>query len=131
MLMYTFTQIKKNWDLRCCSSNFKRLKKSITTGLALVMLFLLGSFDASAQINVFDNDISDWVTALDNPAYPAKVFKRDPNATDDSQFTQGSKDVSILPDGWAWTLGQTNNKGDISNAGAIIIGTKLFFFGDR
>ncbi|WP_387965162.1 hypothetical protein, partial [Geojedonia litorea] len=127
--MYKITQIKNDLMPLCCRFIFKNLTKSIT-GLAMVMLFLFSANQAEAQIIIGDNDISDWVAALDNPAYPAKVFKRDPNATDDSQFTTGSQDPDLISE-WGWNLGQTNNKGDISNAGAVIIGTRLYFFGDR
>jgi len=129
MFMNRITKNLRDCNETSCLGNwFKLLFKSIT-GFALLMLFLLVSYQSSAQIIIDDNDLGDWYTVLDNAAYTAKVFVRDANDTNDSQF-QGSSDVNLIED-WAWNYGQTNDKGDISNSGAVLIGNRIYFFGDR
>jgi hypothetical protein len=92
------------------------------------LLFLgLFSFNAPAQI-VINGQSSDWSGKTYN------AYSHDANNTNDNQFTQGSKDGDQIS-GWRWSLGQTNNKGDITN-GAAILGTEgghniLYFAGDR
>ncbi|MFH4966446.1 hypothetical protein V8G69_15700, partial [Gaetbulibacter sp. M235] len=107
----------------------KKRFKSIT-GFAVLMLFLLLSYQSSAQIIIGDNIITDWYAALDNAAYTAKVFVSDANDTNDSQFTNGAQDPDLISE-WAWTYGQTNDKGDISNSGAVLLDNRIYFFGDR
>ncbi|WP_242095091.1 PKD domain-containing protein, partial [Aestuariivivens sediminicola] len=89
-----------------------------------------------------DGNPYDWPSVLYNGAFDA-VFIQDNTSDDgvsnnDTQFTEGSSDVNIvndpdaaLPNGWIWNLGNANNKGDISNGGAVLIGDKIYFFGDR
>ncbi|WP_223551534.1 T9SS type A sorting domain-containing protein [Aestuariivivens sp. NBU2969] len=92
-----------------------------------------------------DGNPDDWPSVLNNVGgynYEA-VFIQDNTSADgisnnDTQFTEGSADVNIvndpnaaIPNGWIWNLGNANNKGDISNGGAVLIGDKIFFFGDR
>ncbi|WP_242121607.1 hypothetical protein, partial [Aestuariivivens sediminicola] len=92
-----------------------------------------------------DGNPDDWPSVLNNVndyGYEA-VFIQDNTSDDgvsnnDTQFTEGSADVNIvndpdaaIPNGWIWNLGNANNKGDISNGGAVLIGDKIFFFGDR
>ncbi len=113
----------------CCLTIIKKRFKSIT-GLAVLMLFLLVSYQSSAQIVIGDNDISDWYAALENGAITAKVFVSDANDTNDSQFTNGAQDPDFISE-WAWTYGQTNDKGDISNSGAVLLNNRIYFFGDR
>ncbi|MDU8887128.1 hypothetical protein RXV94_13235, partial [Yeosuana sp. MJ-SS3] len=89
-----------------------------------------------------DGNPNDWPSVLYNGALEA-VFIQDNTSDDgvsnnDTQFTEGSSDVSIvndpdaaIPNGWIWNLGNANNKGDISNGAAVLIGDKIYFFGDR
>src|ERR1043165_7508202 len=105
------------------------LVKITATCTFAVSIFLFSSI-ASAQTFTLDGLPNDWPAILNNASNPAKVFIRDANNTNDNQFTTGSKDPGLIST-WGWVLGQTNDKGDISNAGAALIGTKLVFFGDR
>lgn len=93
---------------------------------ALVVLSLV-SFNLRAQISI-DGHASDWA----NKTYNA--YSHDANNSNDDQFTQGSKDGDAI-NSWHWSVGQTNNKGDITNAAAIL-GTEnghniIYFAGDR
>ncbi|WP_170245227.1 Ig-like domain-containing protein [Gelidibacter salicanalis] len=88
------------------------------------------SNELTAQINIFDNLIGDWVPVLNDASNSAKSFSRDANSSNDTQFTQGSQDPDYIAD-WGWEFGNTNDKGDISNAGAALIGETLYFFSDR
>ena len=129
-----------------CLTIIKKQFKSIT-GLAVLMLFLLGSNNLQAQI-IMDNDLTDWYMALDglpvvvdpNTEILTGVFIRDANSQNDNSFTTGSQDPDPASD-WGWSFGSTNDKGDISNAGVIIerildpvdgsYSNTLYFFGDR
>ncbi|WP_218033536.1 hypothetical protein, partial [Adhaeribacter aerolatus] len=91
------------------------------------ILFL--SSNASAQITV-DGNPSDWAGIYTNNSVVVKTLVRDANNTNDDQFTGGSQDPDLISE-WSWVNGQTNDKGDISNAGAALIGCNLYFFGDR
>ncbi len=97
------------------------------------MLFTLCSLIAcSSQLlaqPAINGDPSDWTTVLRNRSF-VTAFKRDANNTNDNQFTTGSHDPSLIST-WGWSEGNTNNKGDITNAGAALIGSSLYFFGDR
>ena len=102
---------------------------------SLTLIFLSG-FTSWGQINLDTGaqaqaNANEWASVLNNASITKKSLVHDNNNTNDSQFTTGSKDSAILPLGWEWTNGQTNNKGDISNAGAVILGEYLYFFGDR
>ena len=104
--------------------------RKITFNFACLLLLNL-SFNLSAQITV-DGNPFDWANFQTN--YPTNAYSQDANNTNDNQFTQGSKDGNALST-WAWTNGQTNNKGDISNAGALLTvesgHNMLAFCGDR
>jgi hypothetical protein len=98
--------------------------------------FLLLFFSQStlhSQI-IIDGDPSDWPAVLNNPANTKKAFKHDPFDVlhVDDQWTGGSSDTGANPSThWFWANGNSNDKGDIANAGAVLLGTKLYFFGDR
>ncbi|UYZ60856.1 T9SS type A sorting domain-containing protein [Hymenobacter latericus] len=87
------------------------------------------SSTATAQSITIDGNPGDWPAVLNQPNYVSS-FKVDANNTGDDQFTNGSQDPDPIS-GWGWSLGNTNDKGDITNAGAALIGSKLYFFGDR
>ena len=95
--------------------------------LCALLLLSFVSFNSSAQITI-DGHASDWA----NKTYNA--YSHDANNSNDDQFTQGSKDGDAI-NAWHWSIGQTNNKGDITNAAAIL-GTEgghniIYFAGDR
>lgn len=104
--------------------------KKITFKLAYLFLCSL-SFNLTAQVSI-DGNPADWANFQAN--YPTSAYSHDANNSNDDQFTQGSKDGNALST-WAWTNGQTNNKGDISNAGALLTvengHNMLAFCGDR
>jgi hypothetical protein len=85
-----------------------------------------------AQITV-NGQPGDWPAVLNGTSTTiVKSFVHDAfqaNGTDNS-FTGGSSDNLNIP-GWSWVYGNSNDKGDIANAGAALIGTTLYFFGDR
>jgi hypothetical protein len=104
----------------------------ITRLLSTLVLLTLVSFNASAQVINIDGHTGDWSGKTYN------AYSHDANNSNDNQFTQGSKDGGAISS-WAWSNGQTNNKGDITN-GAAILGTEmvggvshniLYFAGDR
>lgn len=105
----------------------------ISLKLTLTLLLLNFSTNLLAQPAI-DGSPAEWPGILNNSATTAKGFKHDPfnaNRIDD-QWTGGSQDNDASPSAnWHWVLGNSNDKGDIGNAGAIKIGTKLYFFGDR
>jgi hypothetical protein len=105
------------------SSKFCR---SITT---LLFVFLFFGTASWAQ-PVIDGLAGEWPAAFNNGSVIAKSFVRDADNTNDDQFTNGSQDPDLMSN-WAWSIGNTNNKGNISNAGAIFQGSKIYFFGDR
>ncbi|WP_143055598.1 SprB repeat-containing protein, partial [Flavobacterium terrigena] len=100
---------------------------------SLFTFILLNNNLAYSQITI-DGNPSEWPGVLNNAANTKKAFKHDPFnviGTDD-QWTQGSKDTDPSPTlNWKWVKGNSNDKGDIGNAGAVLLGTKLYFFGDR
>ena len=100
----------------------------------LTFLLLNFSYTSLFAQPTIDGLATDWVNALNVGSNPSKGFKHDPfniNGQDD-QWTQGSKDgASSIQDGWRWVFGNSNDKGDIGNAGAIKVGNLLYFFGDR
>lgn len=82
-----------------------------------------------AQTITVDGDPSDWPAALNGNVVKAFVHDR-ANVSDDTKF-DASKDTEDTPL-WDWSIGQVNDKGDITNAGAVLInGDELYFFGDR
>lgn len=99
-----------------------------------LFLLLFLSFNVKAQLPVIDGNPNEWPGILNNATHTKKAFKHDPfnqNHVDDS-WTGGSQDDDASPSlDWTWVYGNSNDKGDIGNAGAVLIGTKLYFFGDR
>lgn len=83
---------------------------------------------------LIDGSPNGWPEALNNPSLTKKAFRHDAfqaNGIDD-QWTGGSQDndQNISTD-WKWVLGNSNDKGDIANAGLFICDGVLYFFGDR
>jgi Ig-like domain CHU_C associated/SprB repeat len=108
-----------------CDGFTSYFKKFIT-----LILFGFFSSNLTAQF-ILDGNPIEWPGILNNAANRTKVFVRDANNTNDNQFTTGSQDPNLIAT-WGWSLGQTNDKGDISNAGAALLpGKMLVFFGDR
>ena len=105
----------------------------IKTSLILILLTFSFASNLTAQITINGNP-SDWANFYTNPLYPTNAYTADANSTNDNQFTQGSQDPDQLIN-WTWNIGNTNNKGDISNAGAILTVVNgrniLYFCGDR
>jgi len=101
----------------------------------VLFLFSFSSVSIFAQnCPTVDGDPVDWPAIFSNASYTSKTLIRDANKSNDNQFTGGSKDVSLIS-GWTWSNGSTNNKGDISTAGAVLCLTgtdkNISFFGDR
>jgi hypothetical protein len=104
------------------------------------MLFMgmLLSSSLIAQIvpKVDDGDPGNWPAALNDALNTKKTFARDINEFNfgdshkDDGYTQGTSNNQRVEE-WRWVFGNTNDKGDIENAGSILIGKKLYFFGDR
>ncbi len=120
----------------CCTNKtgwLRSAKTRIQQGLA-VFLLLFFVFNGMAQVPQIDGNPSEWPAILNNAANTKKAFRHDPfniNHIDDS-WTGGSQDGDASPSAdWTWVYGNSNDKGDIGNAGAVLIGTKLYFFGDR
>jgi len=113
-------------------------RKTWVTGIAsiiksVLLLFVLGFSSTAlwAQTITVDGNPADWPAVLNsNNSSIVKSFVHDASMSNDNQFTQGSSDVDLVQQ-WRWNNGNTNNKGDILNTGAALIGTKLYFFGDR
>jgi hypothetical protein len=98
----------------------------------MLTLFVL-SFSVTALYAQIDPDGNpvDWPAVLNDGIAAVKSFKHDATNTNDDQFTQGSQDDNVMTTKWRWNLGNTNDKGDIQNTGAALIGNILYFFGDR
>lgn len=119
-----------------CSSKTTRWQKLLRPAIRLSLLLLLAftfSANLTAQINV-DGNPADWANFQANPFYATNAYSHDANNSNDNQFTQGSKDGMQIS-GWNWSNGQTNNKGDITNAAATLTfedgHNMLSFCGDR
>lgn len=98
-----------------------------------LMILLFFSNGLWAQTITVDGQPADWPAVLNSTNTTiVKSFVHDAfQATGtDNSFTGGSSDVLDIP-GWSWVLGNSNDKGDIANAGAALIGSTLYFFGDR
>ncbi|HEX7902712.1 MAG TPA: hypothetical protein VF487_02455 [Chitinophagaceae bacterium] len=108
------------------------------------MLFFLGSFfvtNLSAQCPagactapgtiVIDGNPCDW-SSTNFATFAIKSYQLDKfgNGVVDSQFTQGSKDFFEAED-LRWSVSQTKAKNDIANGAAVLVGTNLYFAGDR
>ena len=100
---------------------------SFRTVILSLITVLSGSMFFAQNITI-DGKTDDWAAALNGN--PIKVFVRDANDTNDDQFTQGSQDPDPIS-AWGWVNGNTNDKGDISNAAAVLIGNRIYFSGDR
>ena len=116
--------------------------KSVSTLLLLCLIsFRLSAQNACAPTPstdpcfsvspVVDGDPGEWVNILksNSSCILGRAFRRDANQSDDDQWV-GSKDEQLVGD-WRWKNGSTNQKGDLSNAGVVRIGRKIYFFGDR
>src|SRR5690606_32223074 len=100
---------------------------SVRTVIAAMITVLYGNMFFSQNITL-DGKTDDWAAALNGN--PIKVYVRDANATNDDQFTNGASDPNLVSS-WGWSLGNTNSKGDISNAAAVLIGSRIYFAADR
>jgi hypothetical protein len=99
----------------------------------MLLLFVL-SFSITAlfaQTITVDGRPGDWPAVLNGSNAAAKTFLHDATNSNDNQFTQGSQDDNVLPTKWHWNNGSTNDKGDIQNTAVALIGSTLFFCGDR
>ena len=98
----------------------------------LITILFASSSGAFAQITVDGNPI-DWTNFTTNAYFNSNAFAPDViNAAGntDNQFTQGSKDANAVVQ-LHWSNGTANAKGDIGNAGAVLVGCQLYFFADR
>jgi hypothetical protein len=84
-----------------------------------------------AQTILVDGKPGDWPAVLNGSNAAAKTFIHDATNQNDDQFTQGSQDDNVLPTKWKWNIGSTNDKGDIQNTAVALIGSTLYFCGDR
>jgi len=97
---------------------------------------LTGSYSPSTSTStiIIDGNPYEWPGVLSNQSYEykKKAFVNDPfNAIGvDDQWTNGSQDPDLISQ-WAVVPGNSNDKGDIGNAGAILLNDTLFFCGDR
>ena len=109
-------------------SNQSRVK-GISSLILLLILFLFSNF-LIAQVTIDGNPI-EWGTAAVT-GQPIYSYQSDPfgSGVVDNQFTNGSKDFMLAAD-QSWVIGQTKAKNDISNGAAVLIGSKLYFAGDR
>lgn len=73
------------------------------------------------NLNLIESNNLGFITHVEDPFG---------NGVVDNQFTQGSKDFFEAQD-LRWVIGQTKAKNDIANGAAILVGTTLFFAGDR
>src|SRR5437762_2631388 len=123
---------------RQCSHHGSWQRRLANSFKIFLMLALLSSFlipeKLSAQI-VLDGSPAEWPAVLNNAANTKKAFKHDPFDIlhVDDQWTGGSSDQDAHPfSDWHWINGNSNDKGDIANAGAVLLhNDTLFFFGDR
>src|SRR5215471_14571693 len=73
-------------------------------------------------IQIKGDDI-DWPTVINNAINSKRAFRRDVsefngNSHKDDGFTQGTSNNAPIED-WSWVYGNTNDKGDIENAGTV------------
>jgi hypothetical protein len=117
--------------------------------LASVVL-LLGFFSTGTQAQLcpgtlaikVDGNSAHWPSVLNNATISKRAFAHDinefnfGNSHKDNGFTQGTSPNQPIEE-WRWVYGNTNDKGDIENAGSAILKNPandhnlLFFFGDR
>src|SRR5688572_19748509 len=103
----------------------------IVRNMLLLFVFSFSMTALFAQTITVDGDPKDWPAVLNGNVAAAKVFIHDATNNNDDQFTQGSQDDNVLPTKWHWNFGSTNDKGDIQNASTVLIGSTLYFCGDR
>ncbi len=133
-----------NKQLKNCDSKCTGWLRPFRTGINLCLAMLL-TFFISSRLNAqlcpgagpifIDGNPAEWPAALNNAANTKKAFTRDVNSeldkgVLDDGYTQGTSNNQPIAE-WRWVYGQTNAKGDIENAGALLLGNKLYFFGDR
>ncbi len=100
----------------------------------LMMSFISLNLFAQLPPSFCDGNPADWANF--RTTYPINGYTLDvANAASgtDNQFTQGSKDEQQISS-WRWSLGNANDKGDITNAAVALTGTNnciLRFAGDR
>jgi PKD-like domain len=120
--------------LNIISSTLKlKIMRNLKTFITLLLFGFISS-SLTAQVPVIDGNPSEWPGILNNPANAKKAYAHDPFNQNgvDNQWTGGSSDADVNPStDWHWVYGVTNDKGDIGNAGAVLIGCTLYFFGDR
>ncbi|MBW6499723.1 MAG: hypothetical protein K0B09_15160, partial [Bacteroidales bacterium] len=108
---------------------FQTIKRVCWRALAF-SLFMMTGFLTYGQWDPNGNP-ANWITqdVFDNPTYVHVIdaFGGDGVSTVDNQFTQGSTDYEFK----SWSLSQVKNKNDIANGHAVLIGTRLYFAGDR
>ena len=80
---------------------------------------------------VVDGNPCDW-NSTNFSTFPIRSYMPDPfgNGVVDNQFTEGSKDFFDAHD-LRWSISQTKAKNDIANGAAVLVGTTLYFAGDR
>ncbi|MCQ4036313.1 hypothetical protein [Kaistella montana] len=100
---------------------------SVRAVIISMIMVLYGNLFFAQNITL-DGKTDDWAAALNG--HTIKNFTRDANATNDDQFTGGSSDPGLISS-WSWVLGNTNSKGDISNAAVVLIDNKIYFAADR
>ena len=110
----------------------EKFSTSLKTGIksvSFLLMFLCWSFMANAQISI-DGNPADWTT-VETMALPTYIHVADLNFPDDldNQFTTGASDENFALKSWTWS--QVKNKNNIANGAAVLIGTKLYFAGDR
>ncbi len=113
------------------------LSKSVLFFQAAVILFFLPGLiqKTTAQCTVdIDGNPCEWCcsefTENFTFVHVTDPFGGDPTLesdTVDNQFTQGSTDADFK----AWSWSQVKNKNDIANGAAVLVGTQLYFAGDR
>jgi hypothetical protein len=111
---------------------------TLFTGAGLLLLGFAFPVQIKAQPFVPTASPTNWTNStmtsgfLVNSTLTKKVFVHDPNNTNDNQFTGGSADPDAIST-WAWSNGNTNNKGDITNSGVVYLAStnQVAFFGDR
>ncbi len=121
MLMYKFTQLTKTSNFCSCWLNLKKLVKSIT-GFMVVMLFLLSVNNLQAQeVPCIDGNTIDWglPSVTGHPSY--SYVADDITGNQDDAYHTNAKDIHDFgPGGNEWTLTSVLNKGNIMNAAALV-----------
>ena len=108
-----------------------QILKRIVRNVLLLFVLSFSMTALFAQTITVDGKPGDWPAVLNGSNAAAKTFLHDATNSNDNQFTQGSQDDNVLPTKWHWNNGSTNDKGDIQNTAVALIGSTLFFCGDR